>query len=145
LLPNKERIVVPLNLDNIILDGSRRILKQKELENELPDLSTIALKITDKPLRDVKLTQDDWRVISHIHPRNTVKQIAQNNNMDEFQIRKIVFGMLQAGIVETIRPEGMEQRRPKTPVTRAGRRVANQSPAEKRSVVTKLIDRIKRI
>jgi hypothetical protein len=145
VLPNKERIVVPLNLDNIILDGSRRILKQKELENELPDLSTIALKITDKPLRDVKLTQDDWRVISHIHPRNTVKQIAQNNNMDEFQIRKIVFGMLQAGIVETIRPEGMEQRRPKAPVTRAGRRVANQSPAEKRSVVTKLIDRIKRI
>ena len=145
LLPTKDRITVPLNLDNVILEGSRRIQEADRLQDELPDLSTIALKITDKPLRDVKLTQDDWRVISHIHPRNTVKQIAQNNNMDEFQIRKIVYGMLQAGIVETIRPEGMEQRRPKPPVTRAGRRIATQSPAEKRSVVTKLIDRIKRI
>ena len=145
LLPTKDKITVPLNLDNVILEGSRRIQEADRLQDELPDLSIIALKITDKPLRDVKLTQDDWRVISHIHPRNTVKQIAQNNNMDEFQIRKIVYGMLQAGIVETIRPEGMEPRRPKPPVTRAGRRIATQSPAEKRSVVTKLIDRIKRI
>lgn len=145
LLPSKDRITVPLNLDNVILELARLLEQDKHLQDELPDLSSIALKITDKPLRDVKLTQDDWRVISHIHPRNTVKQIAQNNNMDEFQIRKIVYGMLQAGIVEIIRPEGMEPRRPKTPVTRAGRRIANQSPAEKRSVVTKLIDRIKRI
>ncbi|GAB4424684.1 MAG: hypothetical protein Kow0031_03790 [Anaerolineae bacterium] len=145
LLPAKDRITVPLNLDNVILEGARRLEQDKHLQDELPDLSSIALKITDKPLRDVKLTQDDWRVISHIHPRNTVKQIAQNNNMDEFQIRKIVYGMLQAGIVEIIRPEGMEPRRPKTPVTRAGKRIASQSPAEKRSVVTKLIDRIKRI
>ena len=143
--PTRDRITVPLNLDNVILEGSRRIQEAGRLQDELPDLSTIALKITDKPLRDVKLTQDDWRVISHIHPRNTVKQIAQNNNMDEFQIRRIVYGMMQAGIVEVIRPEGMEQRKAKPPVTRAGRRIASQSPAEKRSVVTKLIDRIKRI
>jgi DNA-binding MarR family transcriptional regulator len=144
LLPASDRITVPLNLDNVILEGSRRIQEFDKLQDELPDLSMIALKITDKPLRDVKLTQDDWRVISHIHPRNTVKQIAQNNNMDEFQIRKIVYGMLQAGLVETIRPEGMEAQ-DRMPVTRAGRRAASQSPAEKRSVVTKLIDRIKRI
>ena len=145
ILPTRDRITIPLNLDNVILEGSRRIQEAGRLQDELPDLATVALKITDKPLRDVKLTQDDWRVISHIHPRNSVKQIAQNNNMDEFQIRKIVYGMMQAGIVELIRPEGMEQRKAKAPVTRAGRRAANQSPAEKRSVVTKLIDRIKRI
>lgn len=143
-LPASDRITVPLNLDNVILEGSRRIQEFDKLQDELPDLSTIALKITDKPLRDVKLTQDDWRVISHIHPRNSVKQIAQNNNMDEFQIRKIVYGMLQAGLVELIKPEGLEERKPKA-VSRARRRAASQSPAEKRSVVTKLIDRIKRI
>jgi hypothetical protein len=145
VLPTKDRITVPLNLDNVILEGSRRIQQAEILQKELPDLATTALKITDKPLRDVKLTQDDWRVISHIHPRNSIKQIAQNNNMDEFQIRKIVYGMLQAGIVELIRPEGVEQRKVTPPLTRRAKKVAAQSPAEKRSVVTKLIDRIKRI
>ncbi len=144
-LPANDRITIPLNLDNVILEGSRRIEQNRVLEEELPDLSTIALKITDKPLRDVKLTQDDWRVISHIHPRNSVKQIAQNNHMDEYQIRKIVYGMLQAGLVQLIPPEGMEQRKPQAPRGRVGRKAASQSPAEKRSVVTKLIERIKRI
>jgi hypothetical protein len=131
----------------VILEGSRRIQEADRLQIELPDLATIALKITDKPLRDVKLTQDDWRVIAHIHPRNSVKQIAQNNNMDEFQIRKIVYGMMQAGIVEIIRPEGLEARKakPQPPMSRRAKKLAAQSPAEKRSVVTKLIDRIKRI
>ena len=146
-LPANDRITIPLNLDNVILEGTRLIQQNKELEEELPDLSTIALKITDKPLRDVKLTQDDWRVISHIHPRNSVKQIAQNNNMDEYQIRKIVYGMLQAGLVQLIPPEGLEQREAHAPRSRPGRKAASlrQSPAEKRSVVTKLIERIKRI
>jgi hypothetical protein len=144
-LPANDKIMIPLNLDNVILEGSRRIEQNRVLEEELPDLSTIALKITDKPLRDVKLTQDDWRVISHIHPRNSVKQIAQNNHMDEYQIRKIVYGMLQAGLVQLIPPEGMEQRKPQVARGRTGRKVTSQSPAEKRSVVTKLIERIKRI
>lgn len=145
VIPTKDRITIPLNLDNVILEGSKLIQQAEVLQKELPDLATTALKITDKPLRDLKLTQDDWRVISHIHPRNSIKQIAQNNNMDEFQIRKIVYGMLQAGIVELIRPEGVELRKVAPPLTRRAKKMAAQSPAEKRSVVTKLIDRIKRI
>ena len=71
----------------------------------------------------------------------------QNNNMDEYQIRKIVYGMLQAGLVQLITPEGLEQREAHAPRSRPGRKAAGlrQSPAEKRSVVTKLIERIKRI
>ncbi|HMR62563.1 MAG TPA: hypothetical protein PKE64_01000, partial [Anaerolineae bacterium] len=62
-----------------------------------------------------------------------------------FQVRKIVYGMLQAGIVELGRPEGLQSRQPKPILSRRVKKSAAQSPAEKRSVVTKLIDRIKRI
>lgn len=143
ILPDNNRITIPLNLDNVILEGSRQIEEHERLIEELPDLTTIALKITDKPLKDIKLTQDDWRVISHIHPRNSVMKIAQANNMDEFQVRKIVYGMLQAGLVEIIRPEGMAERR--LPTARGGRAVLDRSPAVKRGVVERLIGRIKRI
>jgi hypothetical protein len=141
--PSGDKITVPLNLDNVILEGSRRIQENERLLDELPDLTVVALQITDKPLRDVKLTPDDWRVISHIHPRHTIEQIAQANNMDEFQIRKIVYGMLQAGLVELIKPEGFQ---PKTTFqTRAAKKRATESPSMKRSVVERLITRIKRI
>jgi hypothetical protein len=142
--PTSDKITVPLNLDNVILEGSRRIQENERLLDELPDLTVVALKITDKPLKDVKLTPDDWRVISHIHPRNTIEQIAQANSMDEFQIRRIVYGMLQAGLVELIKPEGFQpksrfQARPEPKAE------AKDTASMKRSVVERLITRIKRI
>jgi hypothetical protein len=111
----------------------------------LPDLNSVALRFTENPdarLRDVSLSVEEWRVISFINPRNTVKQIAQSNGMDDFQIRKIVYGMLQAGLVELTRPEGMA-----VPSAAVGskRRGVEKPPAVKRSVVERLINRIKRI
>ncbi len=144
LLPSEDKITVPINLENIIMEGSRRLKEWERLQDELPDLNR-ALRFTDRPdtkLRDINLSVEEWRVISFINPRNTIKQIAQSNNMDDFQIRKIVYGMLQAGLVELVTPEGAEVR----PAMPPGRpRTAEPPPAVKRGVILRLIDRIKKI
>lgn len=145
-LPTDDRIAVPINLENVILEGSRRIQESELLQSELPDLNSVALRFTDNPdarLRNVNLSVEEWRVISFINPRNTIKQIAQSNSMDDFQIRKIVYGMLQAGLVELTRPEGAAA--PRTVVGSGRRRGVEKPPAVKRSVVERLINRIKRI
>jgi len=144
LLPTEDKITVPINLENIILEGSRRLKEWERLQDELPELNR-ALRFTDRPdtkLRDINLSVEEWRVISFINPRNTIKQIAQSNNMSDFQIRKIVYGMLQAGLVELVTPEGGEVR----PGMLPGRpRTAAPPPAVKRGVILRLIDRIKKI
>ena len=144
LLPSEDKITVPINLENIILEGSRRLKEWERLQDELPDLNR-ALRFTDRPdtkLRDINLSVEEWRVISFINPRNTIKQIAQSNNMNDFQIRKIVYGMLQAGLVELVTPAGAEVR----PAMLPGRpRTAEPPPAVKRGVILRLIDRIKKI
>jgi hypothetical protein len=144
MLPSDDRIAVPINLENVIMEGSRRIQESERLQDELPDLSSVALRFTDNPdarLRNVNLSVEEWRVISFINPRNTIKQIAQANNMDDFQIRKIVYGMLQAGLVELTRPEGLAAQA----AAASGRRGIERPPAVKRNVVERLINRIKRI
>ena len=139
-LPSDDKITVTIDLDNVIMEGSRRIKEWERLQDELPDLD-MALRFTDNPsarLRNISLSVEEWRVISFINPRNTIRQIAQSNNMTDFQIRKVVYGMLQAGLVELVRPEGREPQ-----PTDPSRRI--KKPAVKRSVVEKLIDRIKRL
>jgi hypothetical protein len=144
LLPSEDKITVPINLENIIMEGSRRLKEWERLQDELPNLNR-ALRFTDRPdtrLRDINLSAQEWRVISFINPRNTIKQIAQSNNMDDFQIRKIVYGMLQAGLVELVIPEGVEAK----PAMLPGRpRTTEPPPAVKRGVILRLIDRIKKI
>jgi hypothetical protein len=105
LLPSEDKITVPINLENIITEGSRRLKERERLQDELPDLNR-ALRFTDRPkFRSINLREEEWQVVQFINFRNTIKQIAQSNNMDDFQIRKIVYGMLQAGLVELVTPE----------------------------------------
>lgn len=143
-LPSEDRITVAINLESVIMEGSRRIKEWERLQDELPDLD-MALKFTDSPVRDIKLSVEEWRVISFINPRNTIRQIAQANSMNEFQIRKIVYGMLSAGLVELVPPEGVE----KKPAVGVGAarlpKAVEKPPAVKRGVILRLIDRIKKI
>ncbi len=147
-LPPEERITVPISLENIIMEGTRRMKEWEQLQDELPNLD-MALRFTDRPdarLRNINLSVEEWRVISYINPRNTIRQIAKANNMSDFQIRRIVYGMLQAGLVELVRPEGAER----IPMPSRGRTVPSPArprrpPPVKRSVVEKIIDRIKRL
>jgi hypothetical protein len=137
----------PISLDSIIMEGTRRLKESEKLQEELPNLE-VTLRFTDRPdarLRNVNLSVDEWRVVSYINPKNTIRQIAQANSMSDLQIRKIVYAMLQAGLVEVIQPVGM----PLPAVAPGGRPMTPPksfaSADEKRSVVNKLIDRIKRI
>jgi hypothetical protein len=146
-IPSTDRITVPIDLESVIMEGSRRLKEWERLQEELPNLD-ISLRFTDRPdarLRNINLTVEEWRVVSFINPRNSIRQIAEANNLSEFQIRRIVYGMLQAGLVQVVRPAKpqlqavAEKRGGQAPIEEA----QDQSPRVKRSVVTRLIDRIK--
>jgi hypothetical protein len=145
--------VTSIALENVIMEGSRRLKEWERLQDELPSLD-VALKFAEKPntpLRDVNLTVEEWRVISFVNPRNTIQQIAQNNNMSEFQIRKIVYGLLQAGLVEIIRPprQVTDASVGETRSTRTEERermdATVRRPDVKRGLIHKLIDRIREL
>jgi hypothetical protein len=93
---------------------------------------------------------EEWRVISFVNPRNTIHQIAKYNNMDELQIRKIVYSLLQAGLVEIVgpaRPAAMPQASPAAGGKPAKQESAPQMrrPAVKRGIIQKLIRRIREL
>ncbi|MBI3538202.1 MAG: DUF4388 domain-containing protein [Chloroflexi bacterium] len=102
LLPPEERITVPINLDHLIIEGGRRVQELEKLREELPDLD-VPLKFSERPdanLRNINLSVDQWKIVSFINSRNTIRQIASYLKVDEFQIRRIVYGLQQAGLVE---------------------------------------------
>ncbi len=144
-LPPPDRITIPIDLESVIMEGSRRLKEWERLQEEIPDLD-VALRFTERPdarLRNINLTVEEWRVVSFINPRNTIRQIARANNLSDFQVRRIVYGLLQAGLVEFVeRPKPPElKRRPQQIAQREAAK--QQSPTVKRSVVQRLIDRIR--
>jgi hypothetical protein len=143
-LPPNDRIEVRVDLENVIMEGSRRIKEIERLKEELPDLD-VALRFTDRPdarLRNINLSVEEWRVVSFINPKNTIRQIAQANNMSEFQIRKIIYGMLQAGLVEAV---NAPRRAPQAAAQAPSGLPAQPSKGVSRSLVDRVINRIKQL
>lgn len=141
-MPNTNRILVPIDLENVIIEGSRRIREAEKLTEHLPNLD-FALKFPENPkekFKGIHLSVEEWRVVSFVNPKNSIRQIAKANNMSDIEIRRIVYGLEQAGLVELVKPPGME-------VTAAHgyRRRAPVAPQVQKNVVNKLIDKIKSI
>lgn len=135
LLPPEDRINVRLDLENLIIEGSRQLHEWEQLQDEIPSLE-MALKFTDRPLKNVNLSVEEWRVVSYINPKNTMKQIASANKMNDLEIRRIVYGLLQAGLVDIVRPEGAT-------IAPSPKMFPTQNKEEQKSLVNKLIGRIR--
>jgi DNA-binding MarR family transcriptional regulator len=143
-LPGSDRILVPIDLENVIIEGSRRIREMEQLMSHLPNLD-MALKFPENPkekFKGIHLSVEEWRVVSFVNPKNNIRQIAKANNMSEVEIRRIVYGLEQAGLVELVKPPSAE---PTAPQTRAGRAAMQRAPQVQKTVVNKLIDKIKSI
>jgi hypothetical protein len=141
VLPPEERITVAVSLDHLIIEGSRRVQEWEHLRDELPDLD-VPLKFAERPdvnIRNINLSVEQWKVISFINSRNSIRQIASFLKMDEFQIRRIVYGLQTAALVDVMPsalPTGAGTRAPLPPPP---------PPPVGRGVLLRVIDRLRKI
>ncbi len=139
LKPSPDKISLLISLENIIIEGSRQLKELEYLQDEIPSLD-MALKFTDNPgtnIRNVNLSVKEWRVVSFINPKNSMKQIARTTKLNELEFRRIVYSLIQAGLVELIRPEGSKPPAPKIPA------LPVEETEEQKSLVNRLITRIR--
>jgi len=133
------KIPVRIDLENLIIEGTRQLQEWEMLQEEIPSLD-MALKFTDRPganISNMNLNVEEWRVVSFVNPQNTIRQIGQATHLSDIDIRRVVYSLLQAGLVEIIRPGG-------GPVI-TNRMFPTENPDEQKSLVNRLIDRIRTI
>lgn len=140
LLPPNGKILLRINLENIIIEGSRQLREWEQLQDEIPSLD-IALKFSDRPgskLQHVNLSVEEWRVVKYIDPKNSIRQIANTTKMNDLEIRRIIYSLLQAGLIEMVRQEGaaVKPRQVGLPTT---------DSSEQKSLVNRIINRIRSI
>jgi hypothetical protein len=139
VMPPDEKITLRINLENIIIEGARSLRELEQLQDEIPSLD-IALKFADRPgtnIKNVNLSVEEWRVVSYINPKNTIQQISNTAKLNDLEIRRIVYGLLQAGLVELIRPEGVK------PPIRTITSLPPEKKEEQKSLVNRIIQRIR--
>lgn len=108
-MPPEDKITIRLSLENIIIEGTRQLREWEQLQDEIPSMD-MALKFVDGAtklnLRNVNLSVEELRVVRFINSKNTIRQIASATHLNDMEIRRNVYSLIQAGLVEMIHPAG---------------------------------------
>lgn len=142
-IPNEGFILVPIDLEPVIMEGTRRKIEVDEIVKQIDNLD-MCLRFPENPkekFEGMQLSVEEWRVVSYVNPKNTIRAIAKANNMSDMEIRRVVYGLHQAGLVELVRPQGD----PKAAAQSTRRSKPKQQPQVQKDVVNRLIGKLKSI
>ncbi len=99
--PPPESVIIPLSIENIIMEGTRRIDEWTRIKDRIPNLDVV-VRFSDQPhekAKGVNLTPDEWRVFARINGVHSIRQIAQQTALGDFEVARIIYGFLSAGLV----------------------------------------------
>lgn len=129
---------IPLPVEHLIMEGVRRIDEWGRIRDRIPSTDMI-VRFVEQPgekAKGVNLAPEEWRVFARINGKDTLSEIAQKTSLSEFDVCRIVYGFLTAGLVDVIKkPRPM-------PVTSTGRPMA-EPPKVKKGLVSRIITRIR--
>lgn len=99
--PTDEEITVRLSVENIILEGLRRIDEKNWLNETLPDMGhvyTISASQGGRR-RDVAMQADEWNIMALVDGRRTLEQVVRLSPVDRERTLKTLAQLKLAGLI----------------------------------------------
>jgi len=97
----KGKLFIPLNPMGIIMEASRRIDEWSIIKREISSEQLI-FKISGKmgDTEKLKLTKNEWRILSLMDGNRTVKQVINDSGYAEVATYKIIYSLQMSGFIE---------------------------------------------
>jgi hypothetical protein len=150
--PSEDEITILMEMEAVILEGGRRTREAGRLQEVIPSLGVVPRLAPqqDAKMRSINLSVDQWKVVSFINGRNSMKQIGDYAGLSEFLSRRVFQELVTAGLVELGEPSKRQNAGQNgAPTTGAakprGLTPAAAQPALSRNILMRLIDRVRRL
>lgn len=91
----------PLGTESLLMEGARRIDEWSRIADRVPNLSVIpdfAPGDADHPAL-LDLLPQEWKVLAMIDGATDLRTIAATLSMSEFDVAKVVYGLVSTGVV----------------------------------------------
>ncbi|HYH81714.1 MAG TPA: DUF4388 domain-containing protein [Longimicrobium sp.] len=89
--------------ESLLMEAARRVDEWSTLENRIAGMGVIPALVPDSPEgTTLDLHPSEWEVLAEIDGTRTLKEIAAALGRAEFEVAKIVYGLVTTGIVEIV-------------------------------------------
>jgi hypothetical protein len=96
-------ISVRVPTESLLMEAARRVDEWSTLESKIPSVEVIPALVSDSPDGPtLDLHPSEWEVLAEIDGKRTLKEIATQLGRAEFEVAKIVYGLVTTGIVEIL-------------------------------------------
>ncbi|MBX3175424.1 MAG: DUF4388 domain-containing protein [Gemmatimonadaceae bacterium] len=105
---------VPIGTETLLMEGARRIDEWSRIADRVPNLGVIpdlAPGDMDHPAL-LDLLPHEWRVLASIDGDTDLRSIAATVSMSEFDVARIVYGLVSTGVVLLRQPKRESQALP---------------------------------
>jgi hypothetical protein len=102
-----EPIQLSVTVENLIMEGSRRLEEWEQVRRKIPSLdAVVAMAPTpgDNGV-EVNLKPEEWRLLSVVDGRRTVGELVELFGQGEFQTCRVLYGLAGAGLLEVRDPD----------------------------------------
>jgi len=101
--PHKRATEKTLNIpiQKLMIEAARQLDEWKKIEQVVPSVNVV-LKLNENPPtedNEITFTDDDWKVLSIVDGKKTLKEIARELAISEFETGRIVYNLISAGFI----------------------------------------------
>jgi hypothetical protein len=108
-------VEVPLtvSVENLIIEASRRLDEISQIRKKIPS-ADVVLAMSPRPpdgAHQINITSEEWQVLVLVDGHRTVEDIATSTGAEAYQTTRLLFGLLNAGLIEhkQVPTEGEDQ------------------------------------
>ena len=102
-IDERREIVVPLNTENLILEGARRIDEWSNISGKVPSRHSIfKLSGENQQGQRLNLKPREWEILSLIDSTRSVKEVNDAAGGDLFSTSKLIYGLVVMGVIELV-------------------------------------------
>ncbi len=105
---------INLPIPNLLLEIARKIDEWKVIERVVPSMDAV-FEIEPNPdtdVEEIELKQNEWKILSRIDGKKSVKEIAQDLKIEPFETAKIFYGLATSGLIR-LKQKSFEEKKEK--------------------------------
>jgi hypothetical protein len=101
---------------NLLMEAARRLDEWRVLSKKVPSVDWVPeFVVLDNREGQINLNTSEWLILSKIDGQRSVKSIAASGGLSVFDVAKILYGLVAAGLIGLKEPSGSHPRPPAPP------------------------------
>jgi tetratricopeptide (TPR) repeat protein len=98
----RQRLLARVRVDSLLMEGARRLDEWSRLESKVPSPEAVPAlaPASERDITPLDLSSEEWEVLAEVDGERDIRQIAADLGRSAFDVGKIMFGLVAAGIVQ---------------------------------------------